>query len=94
MKIRGAEPFEDLKSALSELYGSELGEWLARRAASAIRPKKNTCMNNFRICDEAIPEEVELYEKQVANGCCGFCDIRLHHYKTDRRFRFGFNYGH
>ena len=86
--------FDSLVSWLSKRYGDELGLWLAKRAAAEIRKKDDPCMDNLRICDEAIPAEVEEYERRRSSGCCGFCDVRLHHYKTDRRFLFGFNYGH
>jgi hypothetical protein len=93
--LQSQSPFDGLVSWLSKRYGDELGLWLAKRAASAIRRTGiDPCMDNFRVCDEAIPTEVEEYENRRSNGCCGFCDVRFHHYKSDRHFRFGFNYGH
>lgn len=79
---------------MSEQYGPELGLFLARRLAKAIRSVKDECLDNFRACDTASADEVARYESQRASGCCGATDIEVTHFASGRTFRMGFNYGH
>lgn len=91
---RDSSGFDGLVTWLSQQYGAELGLFLARRLAKAIRSVKDECLDNFRVCDVASADEVARYERQRASGCCGCKDIEVTHFASGRTFRLGFNHGH
>ena len=86
--------FEGLCKSLARRYGEDIGPWLARRVAVMFRRIDDACVDNFRVADLSRPDEVEVYDKQRARGCCGRYDDRITHFKSGRTFRFGCNYGH
>lgn len=87
---------------MEERFGHELGNWLARRMGKAL--KGMDCISNFSI--EELPSEGALIDNILgwrrlkrhseirSSGCCGSVDVELHHYRSGRRFAFGFNHGH
>lgn len=91
-----SNPYKHMRTMLSHRYGADIGTFLAKRVARAIRRTKahDQCLDNIRVADVDIAEELEHYEKMRAVGCCGFFDAEITHYKSGRHFRYGFNYGH
>jgi hypothetical protein len=51
--------------------------------------------DNIRIAEKFNLESEKTYEKQKAQGCCGFIDYRLVPFLIDgKEYYYGFNYGH
>jgi len=98
-------PWHWMRDELVDRFGEELGNWLAKRMATHIRGKE--CLSHFslvekprgiaRVARRLAPKAwaaVDRHEEIRRDGCCGSFDTELHHYKSGRRFLFGFNYGH
>lgn len=94
-------PWHDMRDALVEQFDEEIGNWLARRIGHHIKGK--ACISHFSVAE--VPRigtfdwarNWSLMKKHTEirkGGCCGSFDLELHHYKSNRRFVFGFNYGH
>ncbi len=88
------KPFDTLVEQMTAYYGPEIGPFLARRLAAAIRKTKDLCIDNLRWAELGNAEQVATYELAKKKGCCGFHDVQITHFKTGRHFMFGFNYGH
>jgi len=87
--------FDSMQKRLVRKYGEEIGPWLTRRVASMFRTIRDTyCVDNFRVCDTAISDEVTRYTEQQSTGCCGSYDGQITHFASGRTFKFGCNFGH
>jgi hypothetical protein len=73
-------------------YGHEFDATIQAAFKTALAEVDDTCCDNYRIADVAIPAEVEGYEAAVDKGCCGFFESTVE--VSGRTFRIGFNYGH
>lgn len=94
MITKSSALFDGLVEWLTEVYGPEIGPFLARRIATVIRRCGDENLDNFRACETTREDEVERYAKQRAGGCCGTSDTTITHYPSGRTFKLGFNYGH
>lgn len=92
--MNSSSKYDQAVEWLTGRYGPDIGPWLARRLAAVVRRIDDPCMSHFRVCDLADAQEVSDYNDIVASGCCGSVDQEFHHYKTDRKFMVGFNFGH
>ena len=89
-----------MRDELVEQFGDELGNWLARRMGKHLKHKE--CISNYSLIELPTGWRVFLpsawkavgRHEQIREGCCGSLDVEFHHYKSGRRFAFGFNYGH
>jgi len=95
--------WHEMRDRLVEQFGEEMGNWLARRIGKLVKPYVEDCMDNFSIVElptgpqrfsPAAWEAVGRHKEQRESGCCGSRDFELHHYRSGRRFAFGFNHGH
>ena len=86
--------FTDLVRRLGKRYGDEIGLFLAKRIAKTIKKIDDGCMSHFRVADIKKKKEVKIYDSIKCSGCCGSVDKIIEHYKTGRKFMYGFNYGH
>lgn len=68
--------------------------WMANRFVRALREADDNCVDNYRAARVIGGKIPYSYQLQVANGCCGFCDIRAVNPHTGNEYIFGFNYGH
>lgn len=97
MSTEKRTPWHDTRDWLVRRYGTEIGEWLARRIGRQIvRLGKDemACSDNFRTADASDADAMTRYRAAQAEGCCGSFDHLFHHYKSDRKIWIGFNYGH
>jgi len=92
-----------MRDRLVEQYGEEMGNWLARRIGKIVKPYVDDCMDNFSLVElptgakrlsPAAWEVVGRHKERRSQGCCGSRDYELVHYRSGRRFTFGFNHGH
>lgn len=52
-------------------------------------------VDNLRIAEKGNRKSESLYERQKAQGCCGFADyIPIPFLSDGKEYYFGFNYGH
>lgn len=87
--------FDSMQTRLVRKYGEEIGPWLTKRVASMFRNIRDTyCVDNFRVCDISVPDELAHYSEQKSTGCCGSYDDQITHFASGRTFRFGCNFGH
>lgn len=92
MKNSLRTPWHDMKDSLCFRFGEEIGIFLAKRIGSDMRNKD--CFTNFSIVDESDSSE-NLEKHRVRRiGCCGSLDRKIRHFKSNRTFLCGFNYGH
>lgn len=89
----GRRMLEAVALDLGTKYGDEIGLFLAKRIASAVR-KATWPYDNLRVADKANPAEMLAYGEAKGHGCCGFYDDEITHYKSGRTFMCGFNFGH
>jgi hypothetical protein len=87
-------PWHRMLDRFVNLYGQEIGLFLAKRVGAKIRRFDLSCANNWRIARKHNPKEVSNYHKLRRSGCCGSFDTEITHYKSGTVFLFGFNYGH
>ena len=95
-KAEGKMLFEATKRDLIALFGDEIGNWLAPRVAKMFKRVvvDQGQTSHFRACDLADEDQVAVFNEIAAKGYCGSCEKEFHHYRSGRRFRVGFNYGH
>lgn len=73
------------------------GDWLHRQVSGFWDKDENRdleCVDNGRVCDDSIPDEVEAYREIQEAGCCGCCDTSFGPSPSGRTYSYGFNYGH
>lgn len=86
-------PYHQMETEVVRRYGDEVGHFLTRRIAKAIRRVQDPCIDHLRIADLSDPAEVAEYDR-IAQHCCGSFDAEITHYPSVRTFRYGFSYGH
>lgn len=52
------------------------------------------CSDNFRLCCNEDPKEVEEYNVLAEDGCCGSVDVKFGPSPSGKTYTYGFNYGH
>jgi len=52
------------------------------------------CVDNFRMADKNDAKEMELFEEQSFNGCCGTMEKEVKHPETGKAILIGCNFGH
>lgn len=86
---------EDFKlETLTLRYGFDIATWLRARLEEMYADlEEESCVDNYRLCEEGKPEQLD-FEQASVDGCCGRYERRHTHEPTGRVFLVGCNYGH
>ena len=86
-------PWHGMQESLQRKFGEEIGTFLAKRIGVDMRGKD--CFTDFSVVDLGASEEELAKHKRIrTGGCCGSLDREITHFKTGRKFAYGFNFGH
>jgi hypothetical protein len=95
-----SDKYHDMLDMLCKKYGNKLGCFLTNRLAKMIRVRKAECIDNLRIARVGYTSSMLEYNRQLADGCCGFADEefvfarRVGPLCFKSTWKIGFNYGH